>query len=267
MPCEGTQEVCTVAAGRMGADMAEVGGGICWGWALPRDPSWGGWDMPRGPWGGSRWGHASGRPLGQAPSLGQTQHCLCLCLCLAGDCPSRGVGGAHGALGRAAKAEGAMVRRDWGDTQCQGVHGPWHTEQRRGLRAPPRLLRAPTSSTQPRNGPNWGSCSPALCFGAAAEGGEGCQSLLLLSAAFGITGSCSPTPVPWHSSPSLATEGDSLLAHRFRPRSHEAGRGHPLQMFPGGADVGPWVHVGMGAAPRQGPQASLPLPRHFICAA
>lgn len=109
-----------------------------------------------------------------------------------------------------------MVRRDWGDTQCQGARGPWHPGQRRGLRAPPRLLRAPTSSTQPRNGPNWASCSPALCFGAAAEGGKGCQSLPLLSAVFSIAGSCSPTPVPWRSSHSVATEGP-LLAHALGP--------------------------------------------------
>lgn len=79
VPCEDTQEVCMVAAGCMGADMADVGRGICWGWALPRDPSWGGWDsegdMPRGPWGGSRWGHASGHLRWGRPSIA----CACAC--------------------------------------------------------------------------------------------------------------------------------------------------------------------------------------------
>lgn len=116
-----------------------------------------GGDMPVGvPWDRQlRWGRLS--------------ILYCLCLCLVGDCPSGGAGGAHGVPGQAGEAEGAMARRDGGDTQCQGVHGPWHAGQRRGLRAPPRLPGAPTPSTQPRNHPDWGSCSPALCFGAAAE--------------------------------------------------------------------------------------------------
>lgn len=36
----------------------------------------------------------------------------------------------------------------------------------------PEAAQGADPSTQPRNGSNWGSCSPALCFGAAA--GRGC---------------------------------------------------------------------------------------------
>lgn len=124
------------------------------------------------------------------------------------------------------EAEGAVARRDGGDTQCQGNHGPWLAGQRRGLSPTrtPRGCLGPRHQHPAQEQPKLGVLHPSFVLRSSSWVGgwlsEPPSSSLQGSASQGAAPplQCQGTPVLWHTSPSLAAAGDSPLACSFLPR-------------------------------------------------